>query len=45
MRVRDPANATVFFLRENTNFRPWNDRINATLEFLGSSKAVVAEER
>ncbi len=31
---------TVFFLGENTNFRPWNDRINATLEFLGSSMRI-----
>ena len=28
---------TVFFLGENANFLPWNNRINATQGFLGSS--------
>ena len=31
---------TVSFLGENTNCLPWNDRINATLEFLGSGMRI-----
>ena len=31
---------TVFFLGESTNFLPWNNRINDTLEFLGSSMRI-----